>query len=179
MFPYMLLPITLETFGITLKKFKVTAKNQLSGKQHYELYMVPFLLLIGLSVFGILRCAAVIFDSSSFGPGVVLFWMVMNLYYMVMAVLFIDGRVAYRRTERIPLEVPCTFTVDGDEIQGITVDISEEGLSVQFDKPYYINEEAMIPISLNWENCNRPSLLRLTVILRRLWAKKSSMTLVM
>ncbi len=166
MFPYMLLPIVLETFGITLKKFKVTAKSQLSGKQHYELYMIPFLLLIALSLFGIFRCVAVIFDSSSFGPGVVLFWMIMNLYYMVMAVLFIDGRVAYRRTERIPLEVPCTFTVDGEEIQGTTVDISEEGLSVQFDKPYYINEEAMVPVSLNWENCDTNVLTKLVYVKR-------------
>ena len=49
----------------------------------------------------------------------------MNLYYMIMAVLFIDGRVAYRRTERIPLEVPCTFTVDGEDEEAAAKAIEE------------------------------------------------------
>ncbi|MBO4457288.1 MAG: glycosyltransferase [Butyrivibrio sp.] len=166
MFPYMLLPITLETFGITLKKFKVTQKSQMSGKQHYELYMIPFLILIALSALGIIRCIAVIFDSSSFGPAVVLFWMIMNLYYMVMAVLFIDGRAAYRKSERIPLEMPCTFTINGIERQGVTVDVSEEGLAVQFDKPYFIDEEAEVPVALNWENCDTNIVTKLVYVKR-------------
>jgi len=178
MFPYMLLPITLETFGITLKKFKVTEKSQMNGKQHYELYMIPFLILIALSIYGIIRCVEVIFDSSSFGPAVVLFWMIMNLYFMVMAVLFIDGRVAYRKNERIPFEVPCTFTVNGNEMKGVTVDVSEDGLSVQFKKPYYISEDAMVPVSLNWDNCNTDILTKLVYVKRNKSEWRYAMTII-
>lgn len=152
MFPYMLLPIILETFGITLKKFKVTQKSSSGGKQHYELYMIPFLILITLSVIGIVRCIVVIFDSSNLSPIVVLFWMVLNLYYMVMAVMFIDGRVAYRKYERVPLKVPCTFVIDGTDRVGETVDISEEGLAARFTKPYYLEEGTRIPVSMTWES---------------------------
>lgn len=152
MFPYMLLPIMLESFGISLKKFKVTEKNQiLGGKQKYELYMIPFLLLIVLSVIGIFRCIVVIFDSGSFGPIVVIFWMVLNLYYMIMAVLFVDGRVAYRRSERVPLKVPCEITFDGKVRNGYTADISEEGLAVSFDKPYYLEQGIEVDVALSWD----------------------------
>nr|MCR5670951.1 glycosyltransferase [Butyrivibrio sp.] len=152
MFPYMLLPIMLESFGVSLKKFKVTEKNMiLGGKQKYELYMIPFLILIVLSVIGIFRCVLVIFDSGSFGPIVVVFWMVMNLYYMIMAVLFVDGRVAYRRSERVPLATSCTLTIDGIEREGETADVSEEGLAVSFDRPYYLEQGVEVPVSLSWD----------------------------
>ncbi len=153
MFPYMLLPIVLETFGISLKKFKVTEKSStIGGKQRYELYMIPFLIMIVLSVIGIFRCVVQIFDYMNFGPAVVLFWMIMNLYYMIMAVLFVDGRVAYRRSERVPLDVPCYADIDGEIREGKTVDVSEEGYSIRFKKPYYIEEGSHIPISISWES---------------------------
>ncbi len=151
MFPFILLPVMLETFGITLKKFKVTEKSASSGKQNYGLYMVPFFILIVLSVIGIIRCFVIIFDSSSFGPTVVLFWVVINLYYMVMAILFVDGRIAYRKSERIPLTVPCKVIIDERERDGVTSDVSEEGLAIRFDKPYYLQEGEIIDVSLSWE----------------------------
>ncbi|MBR1857173.1 MAG: glycosyltransferase [Oribacterium sp.] len=151
MCPFMLLPILLETVGVSLRKFKVTEKKTVTGKQHYELYMIPFAVLIFLSIIGIIRCIAVIFDSGNFGPVVVMFWMILNLYYMAMAILFIDGRVSYRRSERVPLEEPCIFEIDGKERCGTTVDVSEEGMSARFDKPYYIEEGTEVVISFSWD----------------------------
>ena len=151
MFPFILLPIMMETFGVTLKKFKVTEKSAASGKQHYEIYMIPFLIMIVLSVIGIIRCVMVIFDSSSFGPVVVLFWMITNLYYMIMSVLFVDGRIAYRQSERFPLITDCEVSIDGIVRKGHTVNVSEEGLAVSFDTPYFIEEEKPVDISVKWD----------------------------
>ncbi|SFG75210.1 glycosyltransferase [Oribacterium sp. WCC10] len=151
MFPFMILPIMLETFGISLKKFKVTRKVTISGKQHYGLYMVPFIMLIFLSLIGVVRCIMVIFDGGNMGPIVVLFWMIMNMYYMIMAIMFIDGRAAYRKSERVPLTVPCTFVIDGMEREGTTVDVSEEGLAARFIRPYYLEAGREIPVRLKWE----------------------------
>ncbi len=151
MFPFMLIPVMLETFGISLKKFKVTEKSTPHGKPRHDLYMVPFLLLIFLSVIGIFRCVLIIFDSMSFGPIVVIFWMVLNLYYLIMAMLFIDGRVAYRKTERVPLTVPCTVVIDDFEAEGETVDVSEEGFAVAFGAPYSIDENSIVTMTMKWD----------------------------
>ena len=150
-FPFLLMPVILETFGLKLKKFKVTSKEAQTGKQHYETYMVPFVALIALSLFGIFRCIAIIFESSSFGPVVVLFWLIVNLFYMVMAVLFIDGRVAYRKDERVPLTQECKVDIYGQERDGETINVSEEGISISFDNPYYLEDGGEVEIRMNWD----------------------------
>ncbi len=152
LFPYMLLPVILESFGITLRKFKVTQKEDLSGKkQRNEIYLIPFLILIVLCVVGIFRCVTIVFDSNSIGPVVVIFWLVTNLYYLIMSVLFVDGRMPYRKNERISLKVPCTATVDGKTLEGSTLNISEEGAAILFDKPYYIDEKEEVATDIAWD----------------------------
>ena len=168
MFPYMLLPIILETFGFSLKKFKVTGKEDQSGvKQRNGVFMIPFLLLIVLSVIGIVRCFVVMFESSSMGPTVVLFWLLTNLYYMIMSVLFIDGRIPYRKTERVPLRVPCEVEIDGRIRKARTKDISEEGLAVEFDRPYYMEEGVVVPVELSWDIYHARLLAKLVFISQR------------
>lgn len=152
MFPFMLIPVTLESFGITLKKFKVTKKaSQKAEKQNNLLYLIPFLILIVLSVIGIVRCILVMFDSGSFGPIVVLFWLLNNFFFLVMASLFVDGRIPYRKAERVPLSVPCTVEEEDDVLSGTTRDLSETGLSILFEKPYYLEMGDKFDISLGWE----------------------------
>ena len=114
LFPFMLLPVLLETVGLQIKKFKVTQKSGLQNEKGQNvLYMIPFLLLIVLSVIGIVNCVVIMFDSGSFGSIVVLFWLVYNLFLLVMALFFVDGRIPLRSSERVRAHIPCTIHLEG------------------------------------------------------------------
>lgn len=152
LFPYMLVPVLLESIGITLKKFKVTKKEeQQNQKGKNFVYSIPFLILILLSVIGIVKCVLIMFDSGSFGPIVVLFWLINNLFLLVMSLFFVDGRVPYRKAERVSVQLDCTIANDIGEVTGVTRDISETGISVLVDSPYYVEEDEEILLTLRSE----------------------------
>ena len=149
LFPYMLIPIFLETFGISLKKFKVTDKDAKQSKKGQNLiYMIPFLILIVLSIIGLINCVTLMFDSSSFGPIVVVFWLVYNLYLLIMSLFFVDGRIPYRKTERVAVALPCTLKNEIYTLTGTTRDISENGVSVLLDKPHYFPEGEWLEVDM-------------------------------
>ena len=152
-FPYMLIPVLLETVGISLKKFKVTSKGeQKNEKGRNFIYMIPFLLLIILSAFGALRCILIMLRSGSFGPIVVLFWLLYNLFLLIMALFFVDGRISYRRTERIMVRMPCKIRYMGEEYEGYTKDVSEEGIALKLAKPYFFEKDTEVEIILDSED---------------------------
>lgn len=153
LFPYMLLPVLFESVGISMKKFKVTSKGeQKNEKGKNFIYTIPFLLLIVLSVIGIARCVLIILRSGSFGPVVVLFWLVYNLFLLVMSLFFVDGRVPYRKTERIIVQMPCKVRYKGEEYTGYTKDASEEGVAIRLSKPYFFEKDDEVEIILDNED---------------------------
>ncbi len=153
LFPYMLLPVLFETVGISMKKFKVTSKGeQKNEKGKNFLYSIPFLLLIVLSLWGIIRCVLIMLDSGSFGPIVVLFWLVYNLFLLVMSLFFVDGRIPYRKTERVMVHMPCRIRYQGEEYTGVTRDASEAGISIVLPKPYFFEENTNVEICLDTED---------------------------
>ncbi|MDE5698460.1 MAG: glycosyltransferase [Lachnospiraceae bacterium] len=153
LFPYMLLPVLFETVGISMKKFKVTSKGeQKNEKGKNFLFAIPFLILIVLSVWGIIRCIMIMLDSGSFGPVVVLFWLVNNLYLLVMSLFFVDGRIPYRKSERVMVHMPCRVRYQGEEYTGETKDISETGISLTLPKPYFFEENTDVEIVLDTED---------------------------
>jgi len=153
LFPYMLLPVLFESVGISMKTFKVTSKGeQKNEKGKNFLYSIPFLILIMLSIWGIFRCILIMLDSGSFGPIVVLFWLVYNLFLLVMSLFFVDGRVPYRKSERVMVHMPCRVRYQGEEYTGITKDASEGGIAIDLDKPYFFEENADVEILLDTED---------------------------
>ena len=152
-FPYMLIPVMLETVGITMKKFKVTSKGeQKNEKGRNFIYTIPFLLLIVLSVIGIARCVMIMLRSGSFGPVVVLFWLIYNLFLLVMSLFFVDGRVPYRKSERIMVQMPCKVRYMGEEYEGYTKDASEEGIALVLPKPYFFDKDTEVEVILENED---------------------------
>lgn len=153
LFPFMLLPVLLESFGITMKKFKVTDKKGAQNSKGKNLvHIIPFLILIVLSVIGIINCVRIMFDSNSFGPIVVLFWLINNLFLLVMSLFFVDGRIPYRKAERVLVEMESEIDNGIQKMKGVIRDISETGVSILLDKPYYLEAEAEVDVSLRSEN---------------------------
>ena len=136
-----------------MKKFKVTSKGeQKNEKGKNFLYSIPFLLLIVLSIWGIIRCVFIMLDSGSFGPIVVLFWLVNNLFLLVMSLFFVDGRIPYRKTERVMVHMPCRVRYQGEEYTGVTRDASEAGISMVLPKPYFFEENTNVEVFLDTED---------------------------
>lgn len=152
MFPFMLFPILLETFGITLKSFKVTKKGDVENSTGKHIgYMMPFIIFILLSAIGIMNCIKMIFDSGSLNPIVVLFWLLLNLFYLVMALFFVQGRDVKRKTERVNAHVDCEIRDSIRTFKCKTRDFSETGVSIMLDKPISIDEEEEVDIELKTE----------------------------
>lgn len=168
LFPYMLLPVLLESFGVTLKKFKVTAKEEQKNQKGRNLiYTIPFLVLIVLSLVGIVRCILIMFDSGSFSPIVVLFWLVYNLFLLVMSLFFVDGRVPYRKAERVAVEMPCKLCAGSRSYVAVTRDISETGISVLLQRPVYIPEDEIVTLHLVSENYEAEILAQVVFVTKR------------
>lgn len=142
MFPFMLIPILLETFGFSLSEFKVTVKSRVkqSGQDNL-VYMMPMLILLTLSIIGIARSIWIILSTNSIGLGVIVFWMIYNLYIMLMSLFFVAGRGIYRSAERVTVSLPAKLIVRGKEYDCRTVNISENGCAVMMDDPHLINTE--------------------------------------
>lgn len=152
LFPFMLLPVLMESVGITLRKFKVTEKGRQQNQQGKNfIYTIPFLILIVISVVGIINCIFIMFDSGSFGPLVVLFWLVNNLFLLLMSLFFVEGRVTYRKSERVVVEM--TSEIDNGilKLTGVTRDISETGVSMLLEEPFYLEADSEVDVTLRNE----------------------------
>lgn len=152
LFPYLLVPVILETFGVTMKQFKVTQKGAAENERGKNLlYLIPFLLLIVLSLAGIFNCLHIIFESNDMGPVVVLFWLIVNLFTLVMAMFFILGRNYVRQSERALIEADCRLETDGSQYDCRTVDISETGVALLFQEPVNLDDEEEVTLHLSDE----------------------------
>lgn len=146
LFPFLLGPILLETFGISQKKFLVTNKEDGSRKKSDVLYTLPFLLLIALSAVGVVRCILIMLATNSINTVVILFWLIANLFSLVMAVFFISGRRIHRQSERVEDTVICTIEDKGVCYDCQSLDLSEGGIAVLSKKPLNLGKKVKIKV---------------------------------
>lgn len=148
-FPFMMIPVLLETFGISMKKFKVTQKDAKQNKKKDWVYAIPHTILIILSVIGIANCIRWTFTTGRIDYFVILFWLFVNLFNLVMSLLFVMGRNAVRKNERQVAEIPCTITARYGSYKGVTRDISEGGVAVIIPYAFDVDEEEICGIQLD------------------------------
>lgn len=149
LFPFMLAPVLLETFGISMKRFKVTKKGAVENERRRDLpFLIPFALLVILSAIGILNCFRLIFESNSLGPIVVLFWLIVNLYTLAMSMFFVIGRSFVRSAERTLVNIDCEIRSESSTCRGRTVDISETGIAALCDSLIDLDKEDIAVIHL-------------------------------
>ncbi len=152
LFPFMLIPVISEAFGISMKRFKVTKKGAVENERGKNLpFLIPFALLVVLSVIGIVNCLRQIFESNTLGPIVVLFWLVVNLYTLAMSMFFVIGRNFVRGAERTIVDADCEVLSESNLYSGRTVDISETGIAMMCPVPMDLNEKDTAVIRLSDE----------------------------
>lgn len=137
--PYMILPILAETVGIRMKKFSVTSKEKTVSRSAKIIYAVPHMILLAASLVGIyFSIYQMVLYRSVLGL-VVMFWLCMNTYFLSMAVFFLLGRINYRSSERFLAQIPVSFNVGSRNVQGMTCDISENGMAFLTDFPEFLH----------------------------------------
>lgn len=152
--PYLVIPVFLETIGISEKKFKVTQKNIQNSK--YELlYMIPHIIMLTLSIIGLVKFNYGKFGSELLYGSVITFWLLHHSINLSYAILFSLGRPIYRKHERFFAEEAVTVKTQDQLYHLFTKNISEEGLSFYSKKPLYFppNES----ISFNFESQTYPT----------------------
>ena len=144
-FPFMLIPTLLETFCISMKKFKVTKKERKQEERNWP-YAIPHAILVVLSVIGIVNCISWTFATGRIDYIVILFWLFLNLYNIVMSLFFILGRKTVRNAERQKVSIPCVVKTRFEEMEGVTEDISESGTSIYLNVPCDIEEPVTLTL---------------------------------
>lgn len=153
-FPYMIIPIFLESIGIRLNKFAVTPKNSLIKKNTEIKYGLPHLILIITSLIALVICFWDVFIYKNVGSIVLLYWLILNLYFLIMAVFFMIGRINFRQEQRFYSNTKVKILLNENEIEGIIGDISENGMAIILDRPEYIPYDKEININVEYMNEN-------------------------
>jgi cellulose synthase (UDP-forming) len=149
LFPSLMSAVILETFYVSKKKFEVTSKiKDDKGRAYLYLQATPPIILTILSFVGIYRSVSMLITSGSLLYVIVLFWLVVNLYNLIMAIFFMLGRKMFRNVERTRAEVHCNIDDGQRAFECMTYDLSDTGLSIQIKHPLYLPNNSPCKIVL-------------------------------
>ncbi len=151
LFPYLIIPIILETLGIRMKKFFVTSKAQSSSRNSSIIYAVPHMILAPFSAVALAYCIYDFIVNGSYGAIIIIYWLCVNLYTLLNAVAFYAGRTNYRSCERFPICVPVKLKARA-EISGVTADLSEHGMAVLLAAPECGLQDTCFRVELEYKD---------------------------
>lgn len=140
-FPYMIIPIIFETLGIKLKKFAVTPKEKMTSRNVHIKYALPHIFLTIATILGLWNSLVQMIKYNAVGNLILVFWLLVNLYFLLMSIVFMLGRVNYRNEERFYAKVNVKVSTEFEDFDCMTSDISEGGLAVILDIPHYVSKD--------------------------------------
>ena len=153
--PHLFIPILKESVGITLAKFKVTDKSKKSNLRQRDFRsMIPFLILIAMSLAGIIRIAVIFNVSQTVSVLILLFWIVRNLYYLIMALFLIDGRDSDGETVHVLDSELVSVESDGQTFEGVTTQMTEHSVTVFLDDDPSIRLGSSVKINIMNDKAN-------------------------
>jgi cellulose synthase (UDP-forming) len=123
-----------------MQPFVVTPKGEKLEKRglHHVSIVAPHLLLLGLLLSGLaIGIEAWLNGRAIPGLEVGIFWGLVNLCLLILAVLCANELPQWRNQFRLPRRVSCTLTSGSAVTHGYTKDLSENGLCVQVSRPFY------------------------------------------
>lgn len=150
LFPSLLPVVLLETLCISKKKFSVTRKEGPVYDRRYQIRMaIPHIILAAFTVIAIVKSVLMTFEVGSPVYSVLLFWLILNLYNLLMSIFFMLGRQFYRKSERFPIRTQCSISYDDENIQCLTSDISEGGFSIILKWPSFIPYDEGVHVNIS------------------------------
>ncbi|WP_414838606.1 glycosyltransferase family 2 protein [Carnobacterium sp. TMP28] len=136
--PYLVIPVFLESIGLSEKTFKVTNKTTEDSKMD-RLFVLPHLILLILSIIGLVKFNYGKFGMDLFYGSVISFWLLHHILNLTFAVLYCFKRPFYRTNERFLLEEEITVQQNGKSYALKTENLSEDGLSFKSTYPIYFD----------------------------------------
>ena len=149
--PFLVIPVFLETIGVKQLKFKVTDKNTSKPQESNIAYIIPQLIMLGMSVAGLIRYLGGKYGLALFYSVFIAFWLILNITNLLYAVYFMMGRKAYRTSERFEAEIPVRMTYQGKPFSAVTKNISEGGFLFQLEHPAYLPDDEALDFTLHSE----------------------------
>ena len=146
--PFMVIPVLLETLGIKQRKFKVTDKSTSKPQNSNFVYIIPQLIMLGMSIAGLIRYLGGKYGMSLLFSSFIAFWLILNITNLLYAVYFMMGRKAYRASERFEAEIPLKLCYKGKTFSAKTKNISEGGFLFALDHPAYLPSDEPLEFSL-------------------------------
>ena len=136
---HLFFPVIQETFGMSMSTFKVTDKSGRPGKRQNDIKsMIPFLVMIGLTLIGFVRIFMMMSDTSFISLAILTVWMIRNLYFLIMVLFLIDGRDSDQEVIRVVDAEPVTIKVahgqlKGKVYEGVTTLMTDHKIRVYLD----------------------------------------------
>ena len=151
--PFLLVPVVKEMLGMTTSTFAVTNKDKKPVQKEVDKKsMRPFIILIVLSVFGLIRMLFLINGIESLGLVILAFWIIRNLYYLIMSLFLIDGR-EYDADEVKVVDADLASIKDKENtvFDGITTYMTDHSISIYLDEaaPLLIGDRVDINVEHN------------------------------
>lgn len=137
-FPYMIIPIFMETLFIKQKKFNVTNKKRDVGKKSDIQLAIPHIILLAVDLLALYAAVRSAILTSNFGAIIIIYWLAVNALNLVMAIFFMSGRPNMRNNDRFIAEIPVEMKYHDKVYYGTTADVSETGMSIVIDESIYM-----------------------------------------
>lgn len=152
LFPYLMFPIILESLGIKLRSFNVTRKDNPTNRSGINLiWGLPHIILAVMSVISLVIS---IHQTEQYGAVfnvIIIYWLFINLYSLIMAILFMSGRNNLRNFYRYNIQLSAEIEDHAKTRSGKTLDISENGLRILLDNPIRFTEGKGLKIKIKSE----------------------------
>ncbi len=139
-FPYMILPILMETLLIKETEFHVTDKSRTVDKKSDLQFAIPHFLLLVVDIYALATAVAGAFTNRNFGAVIIIYWLAVNSLNLIMAIFFMAGRQNMRTDDRFFVSIPVEITYKDKKYYGVTQDLSESGFSFLSDKAIYASD---------------------------------------
>ena len=147
--PFMVIPVLLETIGIKQHKCKVTDKSASKPQNSNVVYIIPQLMLLGMSIAGLIRYLGGKYGMALLFSSFIAFWLLINITNLLYAVYFMMGRKAYRTSERFVAELGVKFSYHGKSFSAKTKNISEGGFLFSMEHPAYLPDDEPLEFILS------------------------------
>ena len=133
--PHLLIPILKESVGISLTKFKVTDKSKSGGRREKDIRsMMPFIILSLLSVAGLIRVLLGFTLQQIIPTLVLIFWMIRNLYFLIMSIFLVDGRDSDEEPVKVIYAENVSVDSECGKLSGVTTLMTEHNMTVFLDE---------------------------------------------
>lgn len=151
LFPYLMVNILAEAFGMEKNKFVVTDKKRKSSNKASFYYAIPHMLFLVLSFVAIgVALNQIVFHGAIYSI-LVFYWLILNTKNLIFAVLFMFDRTNVRTAERFYVKLPVTVKLQNQKVTAFTTDISENGFAFVLEQNGKIPFNQKITYTLEYD----------------------------